>query len=200
MATSTTASSRRNEFRRAKAADRPSRFRQRLLEVGARLFVDRGIANVSVEELIDAAGISRATFYGFFANKNELAASILIPVFESGVPALNELFDRSPHEAAEGLIQLYLDLWNEHEDALLLTANFDGNVFPYFEPQHNEFNAMLMRLLRVIEAGGLLRNDSAELTIEVLAKTGIPLLRIYKEHEQLERIYRESMRALIIKT
>lgn len=200
MGTPTADSPRRNEFRRAKAANRPSKFRQRLLKVGAKLFVERGIANVSVEELIDVAGISRATFYGFFANKNELAASILIPVFDSGSSAMKRLFALSPRQAAEGLIQLYLDLWKEHEDALLLTASFDGKVFPFFKKQHNEFNSMLLKLLRVIEAGGLLRNNSAELTIEVLAKTGIPLLRIYKDQKQLENIYRESMHALIIKT
>ena len=76
MEDSITHSPRRNKVRRAKAANRPSKFRERLLEVGARLFVERGISNVSVEELIDAADVSRATFYGFFANKNELVVAI----------------------------------------------------------------------------------------------------------------------------
>jgi hypothetical protein len=44
-----------------------------------------------------------------------------------------------------------------------------------------------------------LRNNSAQLTLEVLAKTGIPLLRIYNNHDELEKLYSDSMLALIIR-
>jgi AcrR family transcriptional regulator len=199
MEDSITHSPRRNKVRRAKAANRPSKFRERLLEVGARLFVERGIANVSVEELIDAADVSRATFYGFFANKNELAAAILLPVFDSGIEALANLDALPARKAAEALISVYLHLWTEHRNALLLTGNFDGNVFPYIRQQHDAFNLELHKALQVIESGGLLRNNSANLTLSVLAKTAIPLLQIYKDREELESTYRASMLGLIIK-
>ena len=79
-----------NVIRSTKVAIRRSEIRDRLLTAGARLFADRGLGNVSVEELIDEVGISRATFYGFFANKTELAAAVLNPVFDSGIVALTE--------------------------------------------------------------------------------------------------------------
>jgi hypothetical protein len=80
-----------------------------------------------------------------------------------------------------------------------LTSSFDGVVFPYIKFQHDSFNAQLEKVLQVVESGGLLRNDSAILTLQVLAKTAIPLLRVYKDREELEYIYRESMLGLIIK-
>ena len=65
-----------NKILSAKVANRRSEISDRLLETAAELFVERGVSNVSVEEIIEAVGISRATFYGFFANKTELAAII----------------------------------------------------------------------------------------------------------------------------
>ena len=95
------------------------------------------------------------------------------------------------------LIDTYLFLWQTHKNALLLTGIIDSGVFPYIAAQHHAFNASLLEVLRRIESGGLLMNSSAGLTLEVLAKTGIPLLRIYQHHADHERLYRESMLALI---
>lgn len=188
-----------NAVRRATADRRSSQYREKLLEVGAGLFVERGITRVSVEQLVKKAGVSRATFYGFFANKNELAGAILLPVFDSGSRALANLKGLPPRRVAEELIGVYLYLWKRHRNALLLTSSFDGAVFPYIKTEHDSFNARLEKVLRVIESGGLLRNDSAKLTLEVLAKTAIPLLRVYKDREELEDIYRESILGLIVK-
>ena len=192
-------SGRANAKRRATAVYRDSEHREKLLAAGARLFVQRGIGGVSVAEILTEAGLSRATFYGFFANKNELAAAILMPVFASGFAALEELKGLTPRAAANGLIDTYLELWRQHKNALLLTGVIDSGVFPYIASQHQNFNEELHRILQSIESGGLLRNNSAQLTLEVLAKTSIPLLRIYNNHEQLEKLYRDSMLALIIR-
>jgi AcrR family transcriptional regulator len=189
-----------NAVRRANADDRPGGCREILLEVGARLFVERGIAHVSVEQLVSCAGVSRATFYGFFENKNELAAAILVPVFESGSSELSKLCQLTPNRAATRLIDVYLDLWMKHRDALLLTANFGPAAFAYITGKHDAFNSALKKALDVIGSGGLLRNDSTELTLDLIAKTAIPLLRVYKDSDDLEHLYRESMLALLIKT
>ncbi|MEJ2140207.1 MAG: TetR/AcrR family transcriptional regulator [Gammaproteobacteria bacterium] len=76
-------------IRSPKVVSRRSEVCERLLETAARMFVDKGVNNVSVEELLDAVSISRATFYGFFANKTELAANVMLPVFKSGDELLN---------------------------------------------------------------------------------------------------------------
>jgi AcrR family transcriptional regulator len=188
-----------NASRRANAASQTSEHREKLMAAGARLFASRGITSVSVAEILAEAGLSRATFYGFFANKNALAAAILLPVFDSGFAALKRLSELPPAAAADGLIDTYLLLWQKHKNALLLTGRIDADVFPYIASQHQAFNEALHKILQAIESGGLLRNNSAELTLEVLARTGIPLLRIYNNHDELERLYRESMLALIIK-
>ena len=188
-----------NSVRRANADDRPSGHREKLLTVGARLFVDKGIANVSVEQLVTRAGVARATFYGFFENKNELAAAISLPVFESGSLELAKLSELPPGDATTRLVDVYLFLWKEYRDAVLLTTNIGPEAFSYLETEHDAFNSALRNALEIIGSGGLLRNGSTKLTMDIIAKTAIPLLRVYRNSENLEHLYRESMLGLLFK-
>ena len=187
-----------NVIRSAKVANRRGETHDRLLAVAARQFADRGIAAVSVEDLLAAAEISRATFYGFCANKTELAAQVLLPVFDSGLAALAKAPVDNPRAAPDALIDMYLELWKEHRHALLLTGMVDATLFPYIKKPHEEFGVAIDRVLRAVEDAGLLRNGSARLSYLVLAKTGIPLLRLYDSHPDFVRIYRASMRALLL--
>lgn len=187
-----------NIIRSAKVASRRGEVRDRLLATAAEMFVANGVNNVSVEDLIEAVGISRATFYGFFANKSELAANVLLPVFNSGAEALARKKTLDPRAMAEQLVDMYLELWHEHRDALLLTGMVDSTLFPYIKKPHEKFGAAIQKVLQAIEDESLLRNGSASLSYLVLAKTGIPLLRLYQNHPNFENIYRESMLALLL--
>jgi AcrR family transcriptional regulator len=189
-----------NTIRSPKVASRRNEVRDRLLKTAARMFAEQGHSKVSVEELIETVGISRATFYGFFANKTELAANILLPVFDSGIKALNGKLPDDGLALAGRLIDLYLELWKTHNHALVLTSQLDSSLFPYIETPHQNFGKAMMNILQKIEAAGLLRNNDAALSYMVLAKTGIPLLLLYHEQTDFERIYRESMLALLIDT
>ena len=187
-----------NTIQSSKVANRRLEVRERLLETGARLFAERGLSDVSVEELIDAVGISRATFYGFFANKTELAVAILIPVFDSGIASLSGKLPRSPRAMAGRLVDMYLELWQQHREALLLTSMVDSTVFPHIREQHDEFGAAISKILGVIAEAGLLRNGDIALSYLLLARTGIPLLKLYNAHPDFETVFRESMLALLL--
>ena len=190
-----------NVIRSVKVANRRSEVCDRLLDTAAEMFVAKGLNNVSVEDLLKVVGISRATFYGFFANKTELAANILLPVFNSGTELLaqtppNESSD--PRVLAEQLVDMYLELWHKHRHALLLTSMVDSTLFKHIKAPHDEFGGAILKLLGVVAEQGLLRNGSATLSYLVLAKTGIPLLRLYQDQLNFETIYRESMLALLL--
>ncbi len=183
----------------AKVVSRRSEVRDRLLQAGAELFVARGIGNVSVEDLLEAAGISRATFYGFFANKSELAAAIMQPVFASVIEALSAKPPRQPRAAAERLVEMYIELWERHREALLLTSMVDSTVFPYIREAHDRFGMAIRQYLQSIAVAGRLRNGDVDLSYLLLAKTGIPLLRLYQSHAEFETVFSESMLALLLK-
>jgi AcrR family transcriptional regulator len=51
--------------------------RERLLEVSARLFAERGYHPTSVAEIVAALGVGKGVFYWYFSSKEELLAEIL---------------------------------------------------------------------------------------------------------------------------
>jgi AcrR family transcriptional regulator len=186
-----------NVIRSEKVLRRRSRVHQALLDKGARLFAAKGVEQVSVEELIEAVGISRRTFYGFFANKYELVAGILTPVFEAGVAELATLAEGPADQIVPGIVRAYWTLWREYQAALEIITRLDSAVFPYIEQQHRAFGAALKAALERAEASGRLRNRSADYSFRVLTRTAIPLLKVYRDHPDREALYTESMTALL---
>jgi len=180
-----------------KVVERRSRIRDALVETGARLFAEKGVEPVSVEELIEAVGISRRMYYGFFANKYELVASVLKPIFESGTPELEAMAKRPARELVSAIADLYLWLWAEHRDALLTIGVVGGEVMPYIEADHKAFGSAMKVVLEKAAAGGALRNGSADYTFKVISRSAIPLLKVYRDHPDRVSVYRESMIALL---
>ena len=80
------------------------------------IFGERGYASVSVEEILNLADVSRATFYQHFGSKEELAAAL----FDRALEVLTKsVFERIAVELtleakiAAGL-DVYLELWQGH--------------------------------------------------------------------------------------
>lgn len=50
---------------------------ERLIQTASRLFYNRGVSNVGINEIIDRANIARMTLYNHFASKNDLVVAVL---------------------------------------------------------------------------------------------------------------------------
>ena len=172
--------------------------REALLEAGARQFAARGIAGVSVEELLAEADVSRATFYGIFSSKYSLLEELLNPIFEKGTQAIRALEARPARAALEGIFRVYLNLWQKHREGLLLIPTVDPSAFKHFESQHHGLNEALLGVLIKAEKANLLRNGSATYSLRVLARTAIPLLKVYDGHPSGEALFEDAMRALLM--
>jgi AcrR family transcriptional regulator len=171
--------------------------REALLSAGAKQFAARGVATVSVAALIAEADVSRATFYQFFSNKYNLLEDILNPIFDYAIERIHALASESPQRALEGIADVYCTLWREHRDGLLLIPDVDPMSFRRFESRHRALNAALLVVLSAAEAEGLLRNGSAHFSLKVIARTAIPLLRVYDGHPAAERLFRDALLALL---
>jgi AcrR family transcriptional regulator len=182
-----------------RVARRRERMKQSLLAAGARQFASRGIGTVSVEELIAEADVSRATFYGFFSSKYSLLEHILNPIFERATTAVRALATRPALDAIDGVIGVYLELWREHRDGLLLIPTVDPKTFRHFDAQHRALNDALLDVLRAAERAELLRNGSAPYSLKVIARTAIPLLRVYDGHPAADSMFRDAVRGLLVR-
>lgn len=68
--------------------EQAARNREHILETAARLFSQRGIDNVSVAEVMEAAGFTHGGFYNHFADKGALAVEACLATFEGSTGAL----------------------------------------------------------------------------------------------------------------
>jgi len=184
----------------AKVVERRSRIYAQLLAESAALFADRGMEAVSVEDIIAAVGISRRTFYGFFASKYEIVGALLNPIFAAGVARLRELDQGPPALILPGVVDFYLQQWQENQTALQLINALEPAAFSYIEAGHRRFARALQRALASCEAAGLLRNGSAAYSFKLISRTDIPLLKVYQDHPELPHLYRETMVTLLAKS
>lgn len=178
---------------------RRERMRAALLAAAARQFARRGVAPVSVEELIAEADVSRATFYGLFSNKYSVLEAILNPILDAATERIRELCARPAAEAVDGLVDVYWSLWTTHRDALDLIPLVDSEAFAHFEKQHQALQAALLELLQRVESADLLRNGSAQYSLKVIARTAVPLLRVYDGHAAAAALFRDAVRGLLLR-
>ncbi|MCQ6275050.1 TetR/AcrR family transcriptional regulator [Bacillus sp. V3B] len=50
--------------------------KQRVIKTAHKLFVDKGYQSTSIQDILDSSGISKGTFYNYFASKSELLTAI----------------------------------------------------------------------------------------------------------------------------
>lgn len=68
--------------------------RDEILRSALRLFVDRGVASTSMNQLADEVGIQKASLYHFFESKEQLVFEVLTPAVEGPYLALLEIAGR----------------------------------------------------------------------------------------------------------
>ncbi len=69
-----------------------------ILETAERLLEDRSLAEISVDDLARGAGISRPTFYFYFASKDAVLLTLLERVIAEADAALEDLIAHRPAE------------------------------------------------------------------------------------------------------
>ncbi len=189
----------RAQRRSPRIARRRRRVRKALLTAGARQFASRGVARVSVEDLLDEADVSRATFYDIFSSKYNLLENILNPIFDTATAAISALGEHSARAGLTGILDTYLELWRTHREGLLLITAVDAAMFRHFDDRHRALNDAIFAVLARAERAELLRNGSAEYSLKVIARTAIPLLKVYDEHPSGDALFANAMKALLMR-
>jgi AcrR family transcriptional regulator len=183
-----------------KVVSRQNRTRDRIITESAKLFLARGFTNVSVDQIVDAAEIARSSFYRFFPNREEVLASIIRPVFETGVVMMQDVARLPAGQIVDGILGMYLSLWGSGHESLQLATRMGGAYFRLFEDVHRGFRTELTGLLKKVEPTGLLLNGSGDQSARLIARTAVPVLEVYGDDPRLESLFRQTMSGLLIKT
>ncbi|EGD53925.1 TetR/AcrR family transcriptional regulator [Gordonia neofelifaecis] len=98
------------------------RTRLALLEAAQEMFVERGYANVTIDDITREVGCSRATFYLHFANKMDVLAKISAETMEQRAASvygdLDEVLGDGSRQAFTGWIQRALEWFAANRDIL----------------------------------------------------------------------------------
>ena len=79
-------------------AETDSDARHRLLEAGLRLFADRGYAGTSVQDVIEAAGVTKPVLYYYFESKGGLFQALVDQAMDERLRLIQEA---APPEQAD---------------------------------------------------------------------------------------------------
>ena len=82
--------------------------RERIIEVAARLFRERGFDGIGVAELMNFAGLTHGGFYGHFASKEDLMAQACARALEGSLDALHQVAERGGGNALSAVASAYL--------------------------------------------------------------------------------------------
>ncbi|MCR5297573.1 MAG: TetR/AcrR family transcriptional regulator [Clostridiales bacterium] len=150
--------------------------RENILKAGFRLFSDKGIESVTMNDVAKEAGVGVATLYRYYATKPELVLGVCTASWTEYLGEALRLSDpaQTPGFTAAHRLRFYLDvfidLYRNHKDMLRFNQFF--NIYLRTEPsafRMDEFNGMVgslkTRFHQLYELGmrdGTLRKDISE--------------------------------------
>jgi len=82
--------------------------RERIIEVAAKLFRERGFDGIGVVELMKSAGLTHGGFYGNFASKEDLMAQACARALGGSLDAIRQLAERDGENALSAVASAYL--------------------------------------------------------------------------------------------
>jgi TetR/AcrR family transcriptional regulator, transcriptional repressor for nem operon len=158
--------------------------RRAITEGAARLFRERGIAGVSVAELMGAAGLTHGGFYGHFESKDALAAEACAHAFEQVVGRWKKRIAAQPDRPAQlkAVVDGYLSTQNRNRPgAACPTAALIGDVArqPAEAPVRAAFAAGVQELLDILvslQASGDAAADRQQAMRQLSTMVGAMLL------------------------
>jgi AcrR family transcriptional regulator len=94
--------------------------RERILEVAAELFREKGYDGTSLREIADRMGFSKAALYYHFRSKEEILLAILTPLFEATAGLQERMAAARTMEDWAATFEWWIDVLFEHLPAFAL--------------------------------------------------------------------------------
>ena len=131
------------------------------------LFAEHGFDNVPVELICERSGISRATFFNYFPQKQMILAAVGASRIEAMQSLLNKQLVRRPKVKLRHVVSLFLQfceenaLLDEPGRRLVLQVLTHPASRPSYVELRKRFTAALAEVLAELRGNGLLRGEPA---------------------------------------
>ena len=137
------------------AQSKGERTRERILDVAYQSIVEKGFAATSIEELVEAAGITKSGFFYHFRDKNDLARQLFERFLDEDVRIIETLETRArglsddPLQGFLIFLNLYAQMMDDmesfHPGCMVATVTYQERLFDREVRQMNVDYLMRMR-------------------------------------------------------
>ena len=136
---------------------------QRIIDTAFRLFVEKKIEAVSMDEVAKEAGVGRATLFRCYANKTELVIAVCASKWKDYLDRLDETRPISSLHDIPAIgrfifaLDSYIEMYQNHKDLLQYNENFNSYVSHQtvekseLDDFHASLNSVDTRLHRMYE-------------------------------------------------
>ncbi|MGL6200184.1 MAG: TetR/AcrR family transcriptional regulator [Lachnospiraceae bacterium] len=128
-----------------------------LMEVSKKLVIERGIKNVSVDDITKACGVAKGTFYNYYDNKDALLIELVWQICDELIERATYTFENTAPEnyrkAVEDYIKSFLFvpqqifLFSHHDELEYLMSNVSGEQKVDFHKREVDYYIGLIRML-----------------------------------------------------
>jgi len=167
------------QLRGGAAPTKGERTRGRILDVAYDSIVHKGFAATSIDELVEAAGITKSGFFYHFKDKNDLARQLLERFLAEDNEILDTLERRARALADDPLqsflifLNLYAELMDEmpelHPGCLVATITYQEQMFDRAVREMNAESVIALRLRFANWLGEIAARHPPSVAVELTA-------------------------------
>ena len=127
--------------------------RRELLEIAYRMFLSQGYENTSVDEIIEAAGIAKGTYYYYFQSKEQMLEAVIGMMIEAEAEAARQVLasEMPVEQKIVGIIASARP--NQDEQPIEEALNRPENVLMHNKLQGQLLEAIAPLLSEAVEEG-----------------------------------------------
>ncbi len=156
--------------------DMPER-RRALLDEGRTLFLAQGYGATSVDEICAAAGVTKGSFFHYFASKEQFATEVLADTWQEFVSAHQGSAEWPPVEGVYRHIDFMVGFISAHGRLIPRLAQELGASHPEIRQQvQSYFKAWTEHLRELLAAAGCGEDTEAALEFVISVIEGVPVV------------------------
>ena len=150
-----------------------------LLEAARDLVIRHGYRKTSLEDVAQAAGMSRATIYNYFANKEEVFRSLIALEIERLTVGMAEAIDPAdpPELRLLAAVRARYARFRQIKDLYSVARNVSRDVLPIATAEFEAFQALELAFIEGLLREGVASGRFVEVDPEVLAPALLSALR-----------------------
>lgn len=145
--------------------------RDAIIEVAKSIFANRGLHQVQMQEIADAAELGIATLFRYFPKKEHLVLAVansMVSKMDSHIQKIIDL-PLTAYEKMEKIFDYYIEILGDNSiklirfhqsfDIYTATATIDENVLPSFFEPREKFAQTILQLVAQGQKDGSIRQD-----------------------------------------